>query len=107
MVHINTFHAGPVCRSCIMKFMGPEAGGKAVTPAPDTCALSLWLLSYPRAPGEMEQEDPTAKDLEPTSRNPWRSPVAHIKPGLLSIPFNILDIILNLPNSTSFFPCLP
>lgn len=55
---------------------------------------------------EMEQEGPIGKDLEPSSRNPWRSQLVHVKPGFLSLPFNILDLKLNLPTSTSFLPFL-
>lgn len=65
---------------------------------------------------EMEQEYPIGKDLEPSSRNPWRSQVAHVKPGFLSLPFNILDLNnkkypgshTGPPNLHQFSPlCLP
>lgn len=104
MVHISTFHAGPVCRSCIMKFIGPEAGEKIVTPMPDTHASHPWLLSIPGHWEERDQEGPIGKDLEPSSRNPWRSEVTHGKPGFLSLPSSNLDLMLNLPTSTSFLP---
>ena len=52
-VHMSTFHTGPVRRSCIVKFSGPDVGGKVVTSAPDTCNLSSWLPSYLRAQGRV------------------------------------------------------
>ena len=47
-----------------MKFIGPEAGEKIVTPTPDTCALCPWLLSIPGHWEAMDQEGPIGKDLE-------------------------------------------
>lgn len=52
----------------------------------------------------MEQEDPIGKDVETSYSNPCRPQVAHVKPGFLSLPFNILALILNLLTSINFFP---
>ena len=94
MVHISTFHAGPVCRSCIMKFISPDAGGRAVTPVPDTCVPGC--LPSQGAGGRWDRKAPRGKILSPApatrgalrgsckSRTPRfirRHPGSHANPG--------------------------
>ena len=95
-VHMSTFHAGPVRRSCIVKFSGPDAGGRVVSSAPDTCNLSSWLPSYLRAQGRVGTER-LRKILSPTpgTHGGLRIPQLHV---------TLLAPLLNLPAHTSFLP---
>lgn len=99
-VHISTFHAGPVRRSCIVKFSGPDAGGGVVTSAPDTCNLSSWLPSYLRAQGRVGTGR-LRKILSPT---PGTHGGLRHSSGFLSLHFTILAPLLSLPAHTSFLP---
>lgn len=99
---MSTFHAGPVRRSCIAKFSGPDAGGGGHL-SPDTCNLSSWLPSYLRAQGRVGMRK-AEEDLEPNSRHPRRSQ------AFLRVPqFASLSWLLVEPASPHqfFSPCLP
>lgn len=106
-VHMSTFHAGPVRRSCIVKFSGPDAGGKVVTSAPDTCNVSSWLPSYLRAQGRVGTGR-LRKILSPT---PGTHGGLRHSSGFFSLRFAILAALLNLPTHCSFLPfvslCVP
>lgn len=99
-VHMSTFHAGPVRRSCIVKFSGPDAGGKVVTSAPDTCNVSSWLPSYLRAQGTVGTGR-LRKILSPT---PGTHGGLRHSSGFLSLRFAVLAALLNLPTNSSFLP---
>jgi len=100
-VHMSTFHAGPVRRSCIVKFSGPDAGGRVVSSAPDTCNLSSWLPSYLRAQGRVGTGR-LRKILSPTPGT--QGGLRHSSGFLSYIHFTILAPLLNLPTHTSFLP---
>lgn len=100
-VHMSTFHAGPVRRSCIVKFSGPDAGGRVVSSAPDTCNLSSWLPSYLRAQ-ERVGTGRLRKILSPTPGT--QGGLRHSSGFLSYIHFTILAPLLNLPTHTSFLP---